>query len=444
MSQAPAVSVLDAPTAPAAPDADAEARFRREVDASLRRNFTAHMLHGLFGQTGFRLIQAPTFLPAYVFALSGSSTVVGLARTCQALGTLLTPMLGASLIEHRKRVLPMVFGTGLAMRLSVLGLALSGFWLGTHANLVAICVCMALYGVFTGMQMVTFSFLVSKVIPVEKRGALGGVRSAVGGLVASSFGFLGGYIVEGRWLGNGYASVFLVAFVLAMLGLCVMLIIREPESPGVRVQQNLRARLRDIPELLRGDPDYRGYVLARALGAGGRMAFPYYVLYVGERMHLDGKGLGSLTVAFMMAQTLSNMGWGLIGDRRGFRAVLALALSVWIGSLFVLMGAHELAIVAVAFVGLGVGMGGFELSCTNLVLEFGLRQDLPMRIAVAQTAEQAMTVVAPLLGGVIIEVFSYEPMFWLTALLQAAALAVTVLKVRDPRLRSSLRPTPTA
>jgi MFS family permease len=435
MSRAPEASAAVSTSAAASADG-AEARFRREVDAALPRNFSAHLLHGLFGQTGFRLVQAPTFLPAYVFALSGSSTMVGLVRTCQAIGALLTPMLGASLIEHKKRVLPMVFGTGLAMRLSVLGLALSGFWLGTQANLIAICVFMALFGLFTGMQGVTFSFLVSKVIPVSKRGALGGVRSAVGGLVASSFGFLGGHIVQERWLGNGYASVFLVAFALAMLGLCVMLIMREPESPEVRVQQNLLARVRDVPELLRGDAGYRGYVLARALGAGGRMAFPYYVLFAGERMHLDGKGLGSLTVAFMMAQTLSTMAWGLLADRRGFRAVLALALTVWIGSLFVLMGAHQLPVVALAFVGLGIGLGGFELSCTNLVLEFGRREDLPMRIAVAQTAEQAMTVVAPLLGGVIVETLSYQPMFVLTALIQCAALAVTMLKVEEPRRRS--------
>ena len=53
--------------------ADAEAAFRREVERHLPRNFTAYLIHGLAAQTGFRLVQAPTFLPAYVFALSGSS-----------------------------------------------------------------------------------------------------------------------------------------------------------------------------------------------------------------------------------------------------------------------------------------------------------------------------------------------------------------------------------
>ena len=63
-----------------------EAEFLEYARANLRRNYTAHLLHGLFGQTGFRLLNAPTFIPAYVFLLSGSEMFVGLARSAQALG----------------------------------------------------------------------------------------------------------------------------------------------------------------------------------------------------------------------------------------------------------------------------------------------------------------------------------------------------------------------
>ena len=72
-----------------------------EVARNLRRNAAVQLLHGLFGQTGFRLVSAPTFLPAYLFALSGSDFAVGLARSLQAAGTVASPMLGASLIGHR-------------------------------------------------------------------------------------------------------------------------------------------------------------------------------------------------------------------------------------------------------------------------------------------------------------------------------------------------------
>ena len=36
------------------------------VDKHLKRNIAVQLGHGLFGQTGFRLFSAPTFLPVYL------------------------------------------------------------------------------------------------------------------------------------------------------------------------------------------------------------------------------------------------------------------------------------------------------------------------------------------------------------------------------------------
>ena len=43
---------------------------------NLQRNIAAQLLNGMFGQTGFRLIQAPTFVPQFLLVLSGSEFVV--------------------------------------------------------------------------------------------------------------------------------------------------------------------------------------------------------------------------------------------------------------------------------------------------------------------------------------------------------------------------------
>lgn len=419
------------------PERAAEEEFRRQVDRHLPRNFTAHLVHGLLGQTGFRLIQAPTFLPAYVDQLSGSSTLVGLTRACQAFGMFLTPVMGATLIERRKRVLPMVFATGAAMRVSVLGLALAGFFLGTHANLIAICVCLGLYGFFTGMQSVTFSFLVSKVIPVEKRGAVGGFRNALANLVAVGAGGVGGWLVERDALGNGYASVFLVAFALAAAGLMILAIVREPESPRVRPEQRLGARLRELPGLLRADPHYRAYVLARSVGACGRMALPFYFVFASEKLDLPLAAIGPVHIAYVLGQGLSNVPWGMLADRGGFRNVLACALVTWAAATVGLMYGDGFSAVLVAFFVIGVGQSGFELGCTNLVLEFGARPDLPMRIALAQSGEQFVQIAAPLVGGLLIAALSYHAMFWTSAALQLVAFAIVLLKVVDPRHRTA-------
>ena len=108
----------------------AEARYESEVKDNLTRNYIAQLLHGMLGQTGFRFVNAPTFLPAYLMMLSdGSEFVVGLGLALQAFGMTLTPIFGASLIEHRKRVLPVGFVIGSGMRSMVLLMAMAGFFL---------------------------------------------------------------------------------------------------------------------------------------------------------------------------------------------------------------------------------------------------------------------------------------------------------------------------
>ena len=211
--------------------ADAEAEFLAEARENLPRNFAAHLLHGVFG-VGFRLIQAPTFIPAYLFLLSGSELVVGLARGAQSLGHALTPVLGATTIEHRERVLPMGFVIGGLMRLQVLGIALSGFLLEGSSATIATCVFLGLFGLFQGMQGVFFSFLRAKVIPVDVRGRLGGLRNSLAGLSAAAVAAVGGVLVGENVFGNGYATTFLLAFVATSIGLGMLTLMKEPASPA--------------------------------------------------------------------------------------------------------------------------------------------------------------------------------------------------------------------
>ena len=169
---------------PAASLAAAESAYQEQVRRDLPRNFTAHLCHGLLGQTGFRLLNAPTFLPAYLYTVTGGELAIGIARAAQAFGMFLSPILGATAIEHRKRVLPVGFLVGGSMRVMVLGIALSGFFLTDEWAVRAICALLVGFGFFMGMQGVIFSFLMSKVIPVERRGFLLGFRNAPGSFFA--------------------------------------------------------------------------------------------------------------------------------------------------------------------------------------------------------------------------------------------------------------------
>ena len=415
--------------------AAAEEAFQREVRRHLLRNYLAHLVHGLLGQTGFRLIQAPTFVPAYVHLLSGSDVAVGAARAFQALGQFLSPLLGATAIEHRHRVLPAGLWVGALMRVQLLGLALAGFFLSGAPALVAVFAFLGLFGFFMGMQGVIFSFLIAKVIPVERRGRLLGLRNALAGLSAGGVGWLGGILVERGALGNGYAATFLVAFALTSGGLATLLFMREPETPAVRQPAGVGERLRDLPGLLRRDPAFTRYFLARSLATMGRMALPFAVIYADTKLSLSGRALGGLTLAFLVSQSVGNLGWGWMADRRGFRLVFLASLSLSALAMGLLLAAASLAALAAVMVGLGAGQGGFMMSSQNLVLEFGSRENLPLRIAVANSASELVGVVAPLAGGLLAAGVSYPAVFWTAIAFQLAAVLWVARAVAEPRTR---------
>jgi MFS family permease len=418
------------------PTDGAQQAYREQVLRDLPRNYAANLAHGMLGLTGFRLIAAPTFVPAYIYLLSGSKLAVGLALAAQFIGMALSSIWGATLIEHRKRVMPVVFGVGWLMRFQILGLALSCFFLTGNWALAAACLFLALFGVFGGMQSVTFNFVMSKVIPANRRGHLTGMRNFLGGLTASGVAYLGGkYLVDTNAFGSGYGSTFMVAFILTSIGISALSFLREPESLTVRQPSRFRQRLRELPGLLRADPHFRRFFIARALAALGTAAVPFYAIYAGKFIHLSGATLGYLSLAFLLAQTISNLLWGKIADVWGYRLVFLLSIALWAVSTIDLMLAGSLPFFMLAFCGLGAGLGGYQVASQNFVLEFGAHHELPMLIAISDTASHFMMALAMLLGGAVAQGFDFIYVFWLAIAVKGLALLL-ILRVEEPRHRA--------
>jgi MFS family permease len=413
----------------------AEEAQRAQTLLDLPRNYAANLAHGMLGMTGFRLLGAPTFVPAYIYLLSGSKIAVGLALSAQFAGMAMSSIWGATLIEHRQRVMPVVYTVGWLLRLQVLGLALSAYFLGGGWALLAACVFLGLFGFFNGMQSVTFSFLMSKIIPASRRGQLTGMRNFLGGLTASGVAYLGGkYLVEANALGNGYASTFLLAFILTSLGISALTFMREPASLAVRPRSSLWRRLREVPALLRSDVHYTRFFFARALAALGATALPFYAIHTQQFNSLSGATLGALSLAFLLAQTVSNLAWGRIADRHGYRLVFLISMVLWTAATITLTLSGSLPWFLLAFCGLGAGFAGYQVAAQNFVLEFGSHHDRPMLIAVSDTASHLMMAIGPLLGGFLAEGLGLYSVFLLAIVVQTAS-ALAVLRVDEPRRR---------
>jgi len=414
-----------------------EAAYETFVWDNLRRNYIGNFVHGMLGMTGFRLINAPTFMPAYLHLVSGSNTVVGLGLALQQMGGIISPLVAGAAIEHRPKIMPMAIVLGSLGRLAILGMALTGWFLRDQAQVLTLLLFVFLFGVFMGAQRVAFTLLMSRVIPISLRGRLQAWRNAVGGLIAAILAYLSGkYLIGANVLGNGYATTFILAFFLTSAGLWFLQHqIREPIPPTIREPVRLRDRMRDIPGLIAADRGYRWFLVMQMLATSARIATPFYILHVGATMHLDGATLGLLSLAYLGADTVSNIVWGYLGDRKGFRVVLVLAITIWIASTLLLLTLHAPLAVFVAFFGLGAAAAGYMMASQTMILEFGHRDDLSMRIGISATAEGVMATIGPLIGGAVADLLGYNVVFGASlGLLAAALLTLTVIK--DPRRRT--------
>jgi MFS family permease len=283
----------------------------------------------------------------------------------------------------------------------------------------------------------------SKIIPVNQRGKLIGLRNFFGGLIASGVAYLGGlYLVGKNFLGHGYGSTFMLSFILTSLGITALALVREPESLSMRAKPaRLRDRLADIPAMLRGDPNYRRLFFARALGALGTAAVPFYILHVGKYIGLSGESaavLGYFSLAFLLPQTVSNLIWGRVADLSGYRLVFLLSVGLWCLSTILLIFSTTMPLFLVAFCGLGAGFAGYQVASQNFVLEFGEPHELPMLIAVSDTASHVMMVLGPLLGGLIATQLDYVYVFWLAVGFKFIAVLI-VLRLQEPRRRPEVK-----
>lgn len=432
---------IEAELPPATAHEQAEADYDKFVWDNLPRNFAGHFVHGMLGMTGFRIFNAATFLPAYLHLITGSAFMVGLGQSLQSAGGVLSPVVGATAVETRKKVLPVSMVMGTLMRVQILAIALCAWFLKGPPLVIGIMVCLFLLGVFQGAQGVAFQMLLAKVIPTRRRGLLQSLRNFFGGLVSAGLAaFAGAYLIGRNVFGNGYATTFLLAAILTSLGLTALgLLMREPEPPTIRPRTRTWDRMREFPQLLRDDRGYFWFMIAQTCATAGRIAMPFYVLFAAHVMPLTGPhggaNIGLMSTALFLGDSCSNLLWGSLGDRFGFRSTFIGAMTLWAAATLMLLVAPSPLWVLVAFAGLGAGPAGFNMSSQTMVLEFGARDDVPMRLGLSQTAQGLVSTVGPLIGGVIAWLAGFSWVLELSIVFEAAALGLLVFVVDEPRYR---------
>jgi len=139
------------------------------------------------------------------------------------------------------------------------------------------------------------------------------------------------------------------------------------------------------------------------------------------------------TAVMSAAGMLSNMIWGMVGDRRGHKLVMEWSTALWAGSLVLALAARSGFIYYGVFALVGAANAGFIVSDLSIAMEFGPEAQRPTYIGLARTLSAPFLFIAPLIGGVVAQVWGFSWLFMLALALTLSSLVMLRLRVVEPR-----------
>jgi MFS family permease len=407
----------------------AETDFARR---HFKRNFFLGVSNGVLFHFAWAFTGTSTVLPLFISRLTPSEILIGLASTLEALGWFLPQIAVAAITLHRTKQLPVYIKAAFLRGGSFLVFALLVFILGKENPsylLVTFFFLFSLYSLGGGMAGVSFTDIVGKTIPEEKRGSFFGARKLIGGGLAALGGLLIQRILRFSDFPQNFGILFLIASGLIILALVSTCLVRETPTTRQPQKRTVRENLLLGLRITREDANLRKFLHTRVAIGCYVMGLPFYVIYATEFLSAPAGMAGVFLTVQMIGYLCSNLLWGYLSNRRNNRLVLVLSASFsGVCPLLVLSDiAFGIPLWAYAstFFFLGATVAGLDLGYMNYLLQFAPEERRPIYVGFFNTVV-GPTFFLSALGGVIIQVFSFRLLYALLLLISVVSIFLSL------------------
>lgn len=413
----------------------------RPVDSNLRWNFTVNVLDITFFTLAMSFISRDTVIPVLVSNLTDSKIAIGLIPAIWSLGFYLPQLLTANLAERMRYKKPFVVViSGIGERIPYLLIGLAIWFLAVDQPMVTLAILLLGLGIASGSGGIAtpaWFDMIAKVIPVHRRGIWKGTAHSLGagmGMIAALF--VGQILIRVAYPYN-FATLFMIAFGWLIVSWIMLTLNREPPSEMTKARISTRQYLRQLPGVLRRNPNYTRYLISRSVMLTGTMALGFTMVYGVERFQIDGATVGALTGVLIGTQAVMNLIWGNLGDRFGHKTVLMTAAFVLALASMAALSAPSVLWLGIAFVLMGAYMSADMVSTLNIILEFCAPEDRPTYIGLTNTLLAPVVTIAPIFGGWLAEQFGYPGLFVTALMVAVLGGLMLAFWVKEPRRADS-------
>ncbi len=417
--------------------ADASKDVQQEITRNYRHNFLVNAVDGATYWFGYSFIAPTIILPLYISHFTNNPLIIGLIPFINTAGFLLPQLFTSNFVERapRKKFFPVNIGFFLE-RVPVFLLAPSAFFLAIRQPVLAMVVFFLLYTWYcggAGLIIVGWQDMIAKIFPVDKRGRFFGITNFIG----NASGILGAlavtYVLEKFTFPLGFVFSFAAAAVLILISWISLSLTREPAVYSHKPPVSQWEYLRSLPAIVRKDRNFLKYLAASTIFSLSGMATGFLIVYTVKTWHLPDSQAGGFVIAMQVGQSVSNLFFGFLADRKGHKLSLEISLLLSLVSLILALVAPSPSWFYPIFFLRGTVAAGLLISGISIVYEFTGDENRPTYIGLANTIPGVAGSLAPLIGGWLAGAAGYQWMFFLSAIIGAISLGLLRFTVREPR-----------
>jgi len=399
-----------------------------------------HIYDGSIFLFALSFISVNTVLPVFIQRIGGNEVAVGSVSVLWTLGLNLPQILFIRLYHHERKIKPAVLRYGLLYRINFVIISFACSVLLGKLNS-TFSVLLMLFLIFLGAIAGSSSgppwfHLFSKTTPVKLRGRLLAIRWLIG----SSLGILGGsavsVILSSIVFPHNFALLFFLCFFFTMISFYFVAHLEEstedtvPEAEGKTI--SLREILSRSKIILKVNKDFKNFLIADALILMSLTASAFYAVYAVRKFNLPTSYAGTFSIILMAIMAAGNVVFGYIADFFGHKInMLILAASSAAASLCAIF-TNNVLLYGVVFFFAGCTLTLQGISRMAFVVEMCNETERPIYIGLINSIT-APTVIFGIIGGSLITIIGYVPVFLIYTFISVTAFYWLYKKVNEPR-----------
>jgi MFS family permease len=414
-----------------------ETAYTRAIERHRSWNFFANVADLAFFNLAMSFVFASTVLPLYASRLVASAVLIGLIPAIHDVSMYLPQIVVARHAEGLSRKKPFVVAVSVFERIPYLFVAVVALFRPGAPPLFSYVLLAASLLVARGAGGVAspaWRAMLGKVIHPDRLGLLFGLGSASGAL----FGILGAVLVRHILAATPYPTsfglLFLLCFAAHVFSWTFVALVREPARKPTVENPPFGRYIRDLPAVFRGNPHYTRFLASQALLIFGAMSAGFYIVYARQRFAVDEAYAGTVTLFVLLGQSVAMPLFGLMADRLGHKRQNQLGGLLGVAAVVLALALRGPVLLPLVFVLSNFSLVATRLSRMSLTMEFGAGDRMPTFSALANTILAFPTLLAPVVGGWIIDLAGFHTTFAVALCASAAGFLLLTFGVADPRM----------